>query len=143
MSVRNHSQSLQNDSGKLNLVVRDEGTANIYSNTKTLRFEPVGCIEYGPGSREITINTASTGGGGGVLPGDVVWEAGTAGTASIRAKNAGTIDAIGNNAVAHGTDNEANANDSYAGGGSGNTVNTTATNSVVLGGTEIMLPQVL
>ena len=117
MSVRNHSQSLQNDSGKLNLVVRDEGTANIYSNTKTLRFEPVGCIEYGPGSREVTINTASvSGGGGGVPAADVVWEAGGV-ASSIIPKFATVANVAGGvNAVAHGSGNNAGGQNSYTGG---------------------------
>ena len=73
MSTRNYSQSLQNDGGKLNLVVKDSGTSNIYANIKTLQIEPEGSLVYGPGSREVTINTAFNTGGAIILPGDIVW----------------------------------------------------------------------
>ena len=136
MSNRNNNQSLQNDSGQLNLVVRDEGTSNIYAHTKTLRFEPEGCLTFGPSGREVTINTASTGGtGGGVVPADVLWEVGTSGTSSIRAKNSGTIDATGDYSVAHGFNNTVSGNKGYVAGGSGNS--STHENSVILGGTSL------
>ena len=134
MSVRNHSQSLQNDSGKLNLVVRDEGTANIYSNTKTLRFEPEGCIVYGPGSREITINTASTGGGG-VPAGDIVWEKGGVPSSIIPKFSTGVANTAGGiNAVAHGSGNSAASLNSYTGGGNTNSVGSGADNGAIIGG---------
>ena len=128
------NQSLQNDSGKLNVTVRDNGTANIYSNVSTIRFKPEGCLTFGPSGREVTVNTASTGGGGGgVSPGDVLWEVGT-GTNSIKAKNAGTNTTAGNRAVSHGNNNKADADDSYTGGGQSNSVNAGATNAAVIGG---------
>ena len=113
MSVRNHSQSVQNESGQLNLFTRDEGTSNIYAHTRTLRFEPEGCLVYGPGSREVTINT-SFGTGSSVVPGDLLWEPGTGGD-SIKAKNASTL-AAGDRAVAHGFSSNAYDSDCYAGG---------------------------
>ena len=134
MSIRNFSQTLQNESGQLDLVARDEGTSNIFYRTRTLRFEPQGCIEYGPGSREVTINTAFNTGGSIIVPGDILWEPGT-GTASIRAKNAGAhITAGGTNAVSHGLNNKADGEQSYTGGGFSNNVFSTSDNSVILGG---------
>ena len=133
MSNRNNNQSLQNDSGQLNLVIRDEGTSNIYAHAKTLRFEPEGCLTFGPSAREITINTASTSSGGG--GGTTVWEAGSAGTSSIRAKSSGTTDATGDYSVAHGENNTVSGNKGYVAGGSGNS--STHDNSVIVGGTSM------
>ena len=137
MSLRNHSQSLQNDSGKLNLVVHDEGTSNIYANTKTLRIEPQGSLRFGPAAREVTINTAFNTGGSIIVPGDILWEVGSApGTNNIQAKNSGGSTATGTQAVSHGDNNDADGDYSYTGGGSGNTVEAGATGSVILGGSS-------
>ena len=128
MSNRNNNQSLQNDSGQLNLVVRDEGTSNIHAHTRTLRFEPEGCLTFGPSGREVTINTEST-----VVT--TVWEAGPSGTSSIQAKNSGTTEATGDYSVAHGENNTVSGDKGYVAGGSGNS--STHENSVILGGTSM------
>ena len=137
MSVRNHSQSVQNESGQLNLFTRDDGTSNIYAHTRTLRFEPEGCLIYGPGSREVTINTAFAGGGGGggVPAGDVVWEANPGEASSIQPKFAAPAStATGLNAVSHGGGNQALSSNSYTGGGNTHIITGTSESSAIIGG---------
>ena len=151
MSVRNHSQSLQNEYGQLDLVVRDSGTANICSRVQTIRFEPEGSIlNYGPNTRELTINVNAAGGGSGEPVTNVLWRVGTTGTDNIRAKYATpNPNATGDYAVAHGQSSTAGGANSYAGGngvtttgdnteisGLTNTITGTSTNSSIVTGTE-------
>ena len=125
--------SLQNTSGRLNLYVKDEGTSNVYPHIRTLRFEPEGCLNYGPSALEVTANTAFNTGGAIIVPGDILWELGP-GTDSIEAKNAGGIDAGGLNSVAHGLNNRASGPHTYTAGGHDNRINTTANRSICIGG---------
>ena len=107
--------NIQNQSGRLNLYVKDTGTSNVYPHIRTLRFDPEGSVTRGPSGQEVTIDTNFAGGGAAQYS-DVLWKVGSAGTDNICAKYAPGCDAIGNYAVAHGQSSVASGLDSYAGG---------------------------